>query len=225
MSSGITKAAAGADATAPGGRATGPRGHRTPRDEHLLSLLVAEHAKPLLAYVERILSDRHLAEDVVQETLIRAWHRSAQLLDNDGSLRGWLITVARHLAIDRIRSAYVRHEQLGAEHREVFQSDHADAVSASVDTMALLRQLSPEHQDVLVHTYLHDRSVLETARILGIPAGTVKSRQHYALRRLRDRMPARTAAESAAGAAATRGRGPAPRGIPSTCRTGSPLAR
>ncbi|WP_405914832.1 sigma-70 family RNA polymerase sigma factor [Streptomyces sp. NBC_00728] len=223
MSSGII--GAGTDTTLQAGRAARPYEHRTAHNEHLLSLLAADHAKPLLAYVERILSDRHMAEDIVQETLIRAWHRSEQLLDNDGSLRGWLVTVARHLAIDRIRSAYARHESPGSEHREVIQNDHADAVSASIDTMALLRQLSPEHQDVLVHTYLHDRSVLETARILGIPAGTVKSRQHYALRRLRNRVPTRTAAEPATGAAAASGRVPAPRGIPSPPRTGSPLAR
>ncbi|MPY36941.1 sigma-70 family RNA polymerase sigma factor [Streptomyces adustus] len=207
------------------GRATGPHEHRTAREGHLLTLLAVDHAKPLLAYVDRMLSDRHMAEDIVQETLIRAWRRSEQLLDNDGSLRGWLLTVARHLAIDRIRSAYARHESHGAEHRDVIQDDHADAVATSIDAMALLRQLSPEHQDVLVHTYLHDRSVLETARILGIPVGTVKSRQHYALRRLRDRMRTGAAAESTAEATVASGRVPAPRGIPSPFRTGSPLAR
>ncbi|MER6537986.1 sigma factor [Streptomyces sp900105755] len=108
-----------------------------------------------------------MAEDIGQETLICAWHRSEQLLDNNGSLRGWLTTVARHPAIDRIRSAYVRHESPGAEHRELIQDDPADAVAPSIDTMTVLRQLSPEHQDVLVHTFLHDRSVLETDRILG----------------------------------------------------------
>ncbi|MEU1090777.1 sigma-70 family RNA polymerase sigma factor [Streptomyces sp. NPDC005576] len=165
---------------------------------HLLQTLTSEHSKPLLAYAERILGDRHMAEDIVQETMIRAWRHSERLCANEGSVRGWLLTVARNLAIDRVRSAYFRHESPGTEHRGVLQNDHADGVTAAVDAAALLRHLSEEHQEVLVHTYLHDKTVQETARILGIPAGTVKSRQHYALRQLRHRVRVRRPAEGAA---------------------------
>ncbi|MEV7326079.1 sigma-70 family RNA polymerase sigma factor [Streptomyces sp. NPDC093970] len=161
---------------------------------HHLRVLAADHAKPLLAYTERILGDRHLAEDIVQETLIRAWHHADRLCANEGSVRGWLLTVARNLAIDRVRSAHARHESPGTAHQGVVQHDHGDTVADSVDTAALLRNLSPEHREVLVHTYLHDRTVQETARILGVPAGTVKSRRHYALRQLRNRVAARAAA-------------------------------
>jgi RNA polymerase sigma-70 factor (ECF subfamily) len=165
-------------------------------------MLATDHARPLLAYVERILGERHMAEDIVQETLIRAWHHCDRLCANDGSIRGWLLTVARNLAIDRIRSAYSRHESPGAEHPGTLQNDHADTVAASIDTTALLRHLSQEHQEVLVHTYLHDRTVQETAQLLGIPPGTVKSRQHYALRQLRNRIRTRMTTETAAQAAA-----------------------
>ncbi|MEV7975113.1 sigma-70 family RNA polymerase sigma factor [Streptomyces sp. NPDC086519] len=169
------------------------------RCEHLPRTLAADHAKPLLAYVERILGDRHLAEDIVQETLIRAWHHCERLCATEGSMRGWLLTVARNLAIDRVRSAYSRHESPGTDHPGTPQNDHADTVAAAVDTRALLRNLSPEHQEVLVHIYLHDRTVQETARLLGIPPGTVKSRQHYALRQLRSRVrPGVTAGTAAA---------------------------
>ncbi|MGW1504123.1 sigma-70 family RNA polymerase sigma factor [Streptomyces mirabilis] len=154
---------------------------------HLLALLVSDHAKPVLAYVERLLHDRHLAEDIVQETLIRAWHHTDRLYGSEGSVRGWLLTVARNLAIDSVRSARSRHETVGAEQHDVYQADHADAVEASVDARALLRHLSYEHQEVLVHIYLCGRTIQETARILGVPAGTVKSRQHYALSKLRTR--------------------------------------
>ncbi|MPY30226.1 sigma-70 family RNA polymerase sigma factor [Streptomyces adustus] len=174
--------------------AVGPAEPSGARCEHLLQVLVDDHTKPLLAYVERMLRDRHMAEDIVQETLIRAWRHSERLCTHEGSIRGWLLTVARNLAIDRIRSACFRHESPGAEHQGVLQSDHADTVLASVDAAALLRQLSREHREVLVHTYLNDKTVQETARILGVPAGTVKSRQHYALRQLRRRIHAGAAA-------------------------------
>ena len=162
------------------------------RQERLLHVLVADHGKALLAYAEKLLSDRYLAEDIVQETLLRAWNHTERLYSTDGSVRGWLLTVTRNLVIDRLRSAPSRYETVGAENQDVVQRDHADAVLASVDATALLRLLSLEHREVLVHTYICGRTVQETARILGIPAGTVKSRQHYALCNLRARSRPRT---------------------------------
>ncbi|WP_329459422.1 sigma-70 family RNA polymerase sigma factor [Streptomyces sp. NBC_01497] len=157
------------------------------RQEQLLHVLMSDHTKALLSYAERLLSDRHLAEDIVQETLIRAWHHTERLYSTEGSVRGWLLTVTRNLVIDRLRSAASRYETVGADNQDVTQRDHADAVLASVEAVGLLRQLSAEHREVLVHTYLCGRTVQETAGILGVPVGTVKSRQHYALGNLRAR--------------------------------------
>ncbi|MEV5177511.1 sigma-70 family RNA polymerase sigma factor [Streptomyces flaveolus] len=155
----------------------------------LFQTLVAEHEKTLLGYAEKLLNDRHTAEDIVQETLIRAWPHAERLYNTEGSVRGWLLTVTRNLVIDRMRTATARRETVGAEGRDASLPDHADAVVASVEAASLLRQLSPEHREVLLHTYLCDRTVQETARILGIPTGTVKSRQHYALTSLRAKAP------------------------------------
>jgi RNA polymerase sigma-70 factor, ECF subfamily len=174
-----------------------PKAHQ----ERLLHMLVADHAKALLAYAEKLLSDRHMAEDIVQETLIRAWHHTERLYSTDGSVRGWLLTVARNLVIDRLRSAASRYETVGADNQDVTQRDHADSVLASVEAVGLLRQLSFEHREVLVHTYLCGRTVQETAGILGIPAGTVKSRQHYALNNLRSRAGSPVAVAKRTGAA------------------------
>jgi RNA polymerase sigma-70 factor (ECF subfamily) len=155
--------------------------------KQVLNGLISDHSKVLLAYTESLLHDRQMAEDIVQETLIRAWRHTERLHANEGSLRGWLLKVARNLAIDWLRSASSRHESVGADDQDVTQADHADSVLLSVDLVALLRPLSIEHREVLLHTYLCGRTVQETARILGIPAGTVKSRQHYALNSLRSR--------------------------------------
>jgi RNA polymerase sigma-70 factor, ECF subfamily len=107
-------------------------------------------------------------------------------------VRGWLLTVTRNLVIERLRTPSARYETVGAEIREPSARDHADAVVASIESARLLRQLSAEHREVLEHTYLRDRSVEETASILGVPTGTVKSRRHYALLKLRS-----TAADAA----------------------------
>lgn len=155
------------------------------RDKQLLTTLMAEHSPALLSYAEKLLNDRHLAEDIVQEALIRAWPHAERLYSTEGSVRGWLLTVTRNLVVDRTRSAWARHETVDADVREVALPDHADEVLTSVEATALLRQLSHEHREVLLHTYVCGRTAQETAQILGIPAGTIKSRRHYALNILR----------------------------------------
>lgn len=159
------------------------------RDDHL-GALIREHEKALLAYTEKLLNDHHLAQDIVQETLVRAWHNAERLVESEGSVRGWLLTVARNLVIDRARSGFHRYEATSADMLDVAQRDHADAVVASVAVIEMLGSLSAEHRDVLVHIYLRGRTVREAADDLGIPVGTAKSRQHYALNRLRRHRPA-----------------------------------
>lgn len=154
-----------------------------------LLTLIAEHEQALLAYAESLLNDRYMAEDIVQETLIRAWPHAERLYSTEGSVRGWLLTVTRNLIIDRLRTAAVRRETVSSDDQDAMLPDHSDTVLASVEAASLLRQLPREHREVLLHTYLHDRSVQDTARILGIPTGTVKSRQHYALTSLRAKAP------------------------------------
>jgi RNA polymerase sigma-70 factor (ECF subfamily) len=71
--------------------------------------------------------------------------------------------------------------------------DHADHVVNSMFVMEALEQLPIEHRDVLVHVYLNGRTIKETADVLGLPVGTVKSRTFYALRTLRDMFGGRDA--------------------------------
>ncbi|MFD4322878.1 sigma-70 family RNA polymerase sigma factor, partial [Streptomyces sp. NPDC058548] len=123
----------------------------------------------------------------VQETLIRAWRHSEALVNGKGSVRGWLLTVARNIITDRYRAKAARPAEVAeSPATPPVEEDHADSV---VDTMAVLGaldRLSPEHRDVLTELYYRERSVAEAADTLGIPPGTVKSRSHYALKALRE---------------------------------------
>src|SRR3954451_12258968 len=76
--------------------------------ETLIRALYAEHGRSLLAYATRLTGDRAAAEDVVQETLLRAWKHADDLTSGQGSVRGWLLTVARNLITDRARARAVR---------------------------------------------------------------------------------------------------------------------
>ncbi|MFF4319040.1 sigma-70 family RNA polymerase sigma factor [Streptomyces sp. NPDC001568] len=164
-----------------------PRTRRGSTDEALIRTVYEEHGHALLAYATRLTGDRAAAEDVVQETLIRAWRHSEVLVNGKGSVRGWLLTVARNIITDRYRAKAARPAEVsGSSAAPPVELDHADSVVDSMTVLGALDRLTPEHRDVLTELYYRQRSVAEAADRLGIPAGTVKSRAHYALKALRE---------------------------------------
>lgn len=156
-------------------------------DEHVIAELYREYHRPLLSIVVRQTGgDRQWAEDVVQETMIRAWRSMDQLDPESGSLMPWLATVARRIVIDDRRRRGARPPEAGEAALETLPS--ADATESLLRTVVVteaLRELSPAHREVLNETILRDRTVNEAAEALGIPVGTVKSRVYYAVRALR----------------------------------------
>lgn len=153
----------------------------------LIRQLYSEHAGPLLSYVSRLTAgDRHRAEDIVQETLFRAWRNAETLAPAGGSVRGWLMRVAHNITVDAYRARRARPRELGAEAAgEAAVTDRSEDVLTSLEVARTLARLSPEHRAVLVELYFRDRTAVEAARVLDIPVGTVKSRSYYALRLLR----------------------------------------
>jgi RNA polymerase sigma-70 factor (ECF subfamily) len=157
-------------------------------DADLLKALQVEHGDALIAHTLRLTGgDRQRAEDLVQETLLRAWQHPEALDPARGSVRAWLFTTARNLAIDawRRRSARVG-EVITDQMPEtpVVVDETERAVEHWVIAEALTR-LSRPHREVLVECFYQGRSVAEAAERLGVPAGTVKSRTYYALRSLK----------------------------------------
>jgi RNA polymerase sigma-70 factor (ECF subfamily) len=155
------------------------------RDAELFRALHNEHAHSLLSYVVGLTHDRARAQDIVQETLLRAWRNPASLERTGGSERGWLFTVAKHIVIDQWRSANRRPEVLTDHVPEQAVQDTAQQTVDRQLVQAALQTLSIEHRQTLIETYFRGASVAEAAQTLGVPPGTVKSRTHYALRALR----------------------------------------
>ncbi|WP_440899420.1 sigma-70 family RNA polymerase sigma factor [Actinosynnema sp.] len=163
------------------------RKRETAADEALIRTLYEEHGRALLAYATRLTGDRAAAEDVVQETLVRAWRHPEALVNGKGSVRGWWLTVARNISTDRVRARAARPQEVAeSPGAAAVARDHAEAVVDSVVVLEALHQLSSDHRDVLLEIYFRGRSVTEAAEALGVPPGTVKSRSHYALRALRE---------------------------------------
>lgn len=156
-------------------------------DEAALRELYDAHAGALLAYSMRLTNgDRGRAEDVVQETLLRAWRHRDAIDETRGPVRPWLFTVAHHVAIDAHRARAARPTEVGDAVLATVPA--ADEIDARLDRLLIadaMAALSPEHQAVIVATYFLGQSVSGAAAELGVPAGTVKSRTFYALRALK----------------------------------------
>ena len=153
----------------------------------LMKQLHDEHAAALWGYCLSLTGRDHArAEDVVQETLLRAWRNRDRLEEGRGSVRSWLFTVARNIVIDEWRTRRVHGELAVAEVPEVREpTDETDQLLLSWVVSDALLNLTADHRAVLVECYFRGASVAQAADRLGIPEGTVKSRTHYALRALR----------------------------------------
>jgi RNA polymerase sigma-70 factor (ECF subfamily) len=155
--------------------------------EDSLRALYDQHAPVLLAYALRLTDgDRTRAEDIVQETLLRAWRNLDRLDEDAGPVRPWLFTVAQHLAIDAHRARRARPPEAGeAALASVPDLDQVEGTLDRIIVTDALGSLSPEHRAVIIETYYRGRTVAQAAVALGIPPGTVKSRCYYALRALK----------------------------------------
>jgi RNA polymerase sigma-70 factor, ECF subfamily len=168
-------------------RDAGPDG---PDGDDLITTLHANYRSFVHGYVTGLLADRHLAEDVVQETMIRAWQYRDQFRAEKGSVRGWLMKVAHNIAMDKIRMRRSRPPEVAedAAPDALAAEDHADAVVTSLLVRRALARLSPGHRAVIEEIYLNGCTAREAVARLGIPEGTVFSRSYYALRKLRQEL-------------------------------------
>ncbi|MEO3930447.1 sigma-70 family RNA polymerase sigma factor [Micromonosporaceae bacterium B7E4] len=155
--------------------------------EALLRQIVDEYRRPLHRFLTRLLlGQEDLAEDLVQETLLRAWRHAETLAADPPKIAPWLYTVARHVAIDAMRARRARPPEVSLPdlNRVPSTDDEMDRVVSVHAVRIALGKISPDHREVLIEMYYRGASVAEAAVRLGIPEGTVKSRAYYAVRAL-----------------------------------------
>jgi RNA polymerase sigma-70 factor (ECF subfamily) len=145
--------------------------------------LYRAYGRPVFAVAYRILQERTLAEEAVQQTFLQAW-RAAGRFDPERKVAPWLYTIARRVAIDLYRRER-RHRSEDLEDAEIAVLPATfEGTWAAWEIRRALEQLPPEERAVLAATHYEGLTHEEAAAGLGIPVGTVKSRSHRAYRRL-----------------------------------------
>ncbi len=145
-------------------------------------------------YVYNRVGDRATAEDVTSETFVRALRRIDSLSFQGRDVGAWLVTIARNIVLDHVKSSRYRLEVATADMRDADRATDGpeDAVVAHLtnrELLACVQQLGSEQQECIVLRFIHGLSVAETAEIMGKKDGAIKALQHRAVRRLAVLLP------------------------------------
>jgi len=142
------------------------------------------YGSELRGYAARRLGSRSLAEDLVQETFLRAWRAADRFDATRGTTRAWLFAILRNAIIDFARTK-ARLMSMSPVAGDRTTSDNSDAVVGCLVLHDAFRQLSTQHREVIYHGHVRERPHEEIAQLLGAPIGTVRSRLFYARQALR----------------------------------------
>ncbi|PRZ17549.1 sigma-70 family RNA polymerase sigma factor [Nesterenkonia sandarakina] len=160
-------------------------------DEQAFEQLYRDQSSILLATALRVLRNRSLAEEVLQEIFTEVWVNCHSYRAQAGSGRAWLTTMCRRRAIDRVRAVQAQQNRdftQGVKEAHVLEPDVQDTVLTQVEAaraQTALQTLPEEQATAIAMAYYQELSHSEIARRLDVPLGTVKSRIRDGMRRLR----------------------------------------
>lgn len=163
-------------------------------DAEAFGLLYDHYVTMVHRYVYHRVGDRATAEDVTSETFVRALRRIDSLSFQGRDVGAWLVTIARNIVLDHVKSSRYRLEVATADMRDADRATDGpeDAVVAHMtnrELLACVQQLGSEQQECIVLRFIHGLSVSETAEIMGKKDGAIKALQHRAVRRLAGLLP------------------------------------
>jgi RNA polymerase sigma-70 factor (ECF subfamily) len=158
-------------------------------DKRAMQVLYARHNVRVFRFIVRLTRNQSLAEDLVSEVFLDVW-RQAEAFEAKSQVSTWLLAIARYKALSAMRRRTDEHLD---DAMAVTIEDTAEGPEAQLGTkdrnavvQKCLTQLSPAHREVIDLVYYHEKSVDEVARIVGVPAATVKTRMFYARTKLAD---------------------------------------
>jgi RNA polymerase sigma-70 factor (ECF subfamily) len=156
-------------------------------DRRAMQALYLRHKVRIYRFVLRLVGDGALAEDIVSEVFLDVW-RQADRFEAKSRVGTWLLAIARYKALSAQRGRSREQADDGAASAMADPADDAETILDREDRGAIVRrclsQLSAIHREVLDLVYYHEKSVEEVAEIVGVSAGTVKTRMFYARKRM-----------------------------------------
>jgi len=172
---------------------------RTPRSisEQAISSLYLEYHRSVRNYLFKTFTrDETVIEEVVQDTFFEVWKRP-DLFRGESKFKTWLLGIARHKAIDRLRKNVANHipieeieETLSSEEISVsdviLQEQIQQGIKYCLESLVAAGKLSEAHREVLHLAYVQDQDILEIAQMLNCLESTIKTRLHYARLRIKN---------------------------------------
>jgi RNA polymerase sigma-70 factor (ECF subfamily) len=156
-------------------------------DEEALGTLMDRYGGALLHFAHRLVGDMQLAEEIYQDTMLKAWQQAATFR-LDGHLKAWLFRVARNNAIDYMRKKRVPVDEFTVcleTAATTFRPEReAERSWLSGEVVEAIDELPGAYREVVDLRFFHQLCYQEIAQVLNIPLGTVKSRLNYAIQRL-----------------------------------------
>jgi RNA polymerase sigma factor (sigma-70 family) len=162
------------------------------KDQHAFSYLYDNYAPALNGVIYRMVEDRQLAEDILQEAFLRIWKNFSAYDPSKGRLFTWMLNLTRNLTIDTLRSkGYKKQGKISGDENTVSQVMADHQVVDRYDATVLRKQvndLDPSLRGIIDLAYFKGFTQQEIAQELGIPLGTVKTRMRSAILELRKNM-------------------------------------
>lgn len=159
------------------------------RNGMALNYLYDQYSAALNGVILRIVGNETIAQEVLQDTLVKVWNRIEQYDSKKGKLFTWMLNIARNQAIDKTRSREFKQNQKSESIESVVYENRADSSNFNTNDFIgipeVIRQLPEEQQYVLNEIYFKGYSHAELADESGIPLGTIKTRVRNALKKLR----------------------------------------
>ncbi len=156
------------------------------RDSVAIGQLYDAYGAALFGVVLRIVGSKELAEQVLQDTFLKAWKNGESYDPSKGQLFTWLVNIARNTAIDATRSAHFKNQKHTSDITTLYQQPDSGSLNPEhVGVRELIGKLDEKYRKLIDLVYFQGYTQEEVAETTGIPLGTIKTRLRYAITELR----------------------------------------